>query len=98
MHFGGKLQRKWERTAGSKADGRTAWFCSTAGRAKGTNTDPLLLHAIRTFLSHANSPCLLALFVYSNLLSTGVAAHLTCGYCTLAPIMLRPITDSPALG
>jgi hypothetical protein len=73
MHSGEKLLRKWERMAGSKADGRTAWFCLTAGRTKGTNPDPLLLHAIRTFLSHANSPCLFALFVHSNLL------HWCCG-------------------
>jgi hypothetical protein len=73
MPSGERLLQKWERMAGSKADGRTAWFCLTAGRTKGTNTDPLLLHAIRTFLSHVNSPCLLALFVHSNLL------HWCCG-------------------
>lgn len=68
MPSGEKLLQKWERSAGSKADGRPAWFCLTAGRTKGSNTDPLLLYAIRTFLSHVNSSYLLALFVHSNLL------------------------------
>jgi hypothetical protein len=43
-------------------------------------------------------PVFLPFSFCSILLSTGVAAHLTCGYCTLAPIMLQSVADGPALG
>lgn len=36
----GKLQQKKEREAGPKALGRTAWFCLTPGRTKGSQYRP----------------------------------------------------------